>query len=77
VCSAALQSCDRAVEQGRLINPSQPLHLTSKLLDPTTTPQVRPPMPPVYFFVIDVSQAAIGSGLLATAAAAIKACLDK
>lgn len=34
-------------------------------------------MPPVYFFVMDVSQASIGNGLLATAAAAIKACLDK
>ena len=39
--------------------------------------QVRPPMPPVYFFALDVSQAAVGSGLLAAAAAAIKGCLDK
>lgn len=37
---------------------------------------VRPPMPPVFFFVIDVSKNSVGSGLLATAAAAIKASLD-
>lgn len=36
---------------------------------------VRPPMPPVYFFVIDVSYAAVSSGMLAAACAAIKGCL--
>eukprot|EP00198_Chlamydomonas_reinhardtii_P012637 XP_001701974.1 COP-II coat subunit [Chlamydomonas reinhardtii] len=38
---------------------------------------VRPPMPPVYFFCIDVSYAAVASGAVATTAAAIKACLDQ
>jgi protein transport protein SEC24 len=37
---------------------------------------VRPPMPPVYFFVLDVSSAAIASGYLPRACAAIKAQLD-
>ena len=37
---------------------------------------MRPPVPPVYFFVIDVSLTAVNSGMVATAAAAIKACLD-
>lgn len=39
--------------------------------------QVRPPMPPVFFFVIDVSVTAVNSGMVATAAAAIKSCLDR
>lgn len=38
--------------------------------------QVRPPMPPVYFFLIDVSYTAVSTGMVATAAAAIKSCLD-
>jgi len=38
---------------------------------------VRPPQPPVYFFVIDVSYYAVVSGMLASAVAAIKATLDK
>lgn len=38
--------------------------------------QVRPPMPPVYFFVIDVSVSAVNSGMVATTAAAIRSCLD-
>lgn len=33
-------------------------------------------MPPVYFFVIDVSVSAVNSGMVATTAAAIKSCLD-
>jgi protein transport protein SEC24 len=37
---------------------------------------VRPPMPPAFFFVIDVSYTAVASGMLATAAAAIKESLD-
>jgi protein transport protein SEC24 len=37
---------------------------------------VRPPMPPVYFFVLDVSAAAVASGYLARACAGIKAQLD-
>lgn len=38
---------------------------------------VRPPMPPSYFFVIDVSQAAAASGALAAVCAAIAATLDE
>lgn len=38
---------------------------------------VRPPMPPVYFFLIDVSLSAINSGMVMVAAATIKASLDK
>ncbi|CAM9779798.1 unnamed protein product [Pylaiella littoralis] len=37
---------------------------------------VRPPQPPVYMFVIDVSQPAVASGMLYVAAETIKACLD-
>jgi len=37
---------------------------------------VRPPQPPVYMFVIDVSQPAVASGMLHVAAETIKACLD-
>jgi protein transport protein SEC24 len=38
---------------------------------------VRPPMPPVFFFVIDVSYTAVASGMVATVATAIKESLDK
>eukprot|EP00775_Hariotina_reticulata_P013331 gene13331-13460_t len=38
---------------------------------------VRPPMPPVYFFAIDVSAAAYASGMVAVAAKAISSCLDQ
>ncbi|CAM9383976.1 unnamed protein product [Scytosiphon promiscuus] len=37
---------------------------------------VRPPQPPVYMFVIDVSEPAVASGMLHVAAETIKACLD-
>jgi len=37
---------------------------------------VRPPMPPVFFFVIDVSFAAVSSGMLETVCQTIKASLD-
>eukprot|EP00752_Nemacystus_decipiens_P003181 g2944.t1 len=37
---------------------------------------VRPPQPPVYMFVIDVSQPAVASGMVHVAAETIKACLD-
>jgi hypothetical protein len=39
--------------------------------------QVRPPMPPVYFFVIDVSAAAYACGMVSVVASTIKACLDQ
>eukprot|EP00898_Chlorokybus_atmophyticus_P002080 jgi/Chlat1/2873/Chrsp195S03018 len=38
---------------------------------------VRAPMPPVYFFIIDVSYPAVASGMVAVAAAAIKSCLER
>lgn len=37
---------------------------------------VRPPMPPCYFFVIDVSRNAVANGALATVAAAVQGTLD-
>lgn len=37
---------------------------------------VRPPQEPTYFFVLDVSAGAVGSGMLTSVAAAIKASLD-
>ena len=37
---------------------------------------VRPPQPPVYVFLLDVSYAAVSSGMLATAASAIPSSLD-
>ncbi|XP_031503945.1 protein transport protein Sec24-like At3g07100 isoform X1 [Nymphaea colorata] len=37
---------------------------------------VRPPMPPLYFFLIDVSLTAVRSGMLEIAANTIKACLN-
>jgi len=37
---------------------------------------VRPPQPPVYIFLLDVSYAAVSSGMLATAASAILSSLD-
>lgn len=53
--------------------PTHPRHT----FRPPSPAQVRPPMPPVYFFCIDVSYAAVASGAVATTAAAIKACLDQ
>eukprot|EP01018_Ginkgo_biloba_P004601 Gb_11357 [translate_table: standard] len=38
---------------------------------------VRPPMPPLYFFLIDVSLSAVKNGMLKIAAETIKSCLDK
>jgi len=38
---------------------------------------VRAPMPPSFFFVIDVSATAVGCGMVGAAVAAIKACLDR
>ncbi|GIL72053.1 hypothetical protein Vretimale_545 [Volvox reticuliferus] len=37
---------------------------------------VRAPMPPVYFFIIDVSYSAVASGMVPVVAASIKSCLD-
>ncbi|XAR61156.1 hypothetical protein NMG60_11034782 [Bertholletia excelsa] len=38
---------------------------------------VRPPMPPLYFFMIDVSISAVRSGMLEVVAQTIKSCLDR
>ncbi|KAK7397085.1 hypothetical protein VNO78_18252 [Psophocarpus tetragonolobus] len=38
---------------------------------------VRPPMPPVYFFLIDVSISAVRSGMIDVVANTIKSCLDE
>ncbi|GKV38680.1 hypothetical protein SLEP1_g46569 [Rubroshorea leprosula] len=38
---------------------------------------VRPPMPPLYFFLIDVSVSAVRSGMIEVAAQTIKSCLDQ
>ncbi|XP_017695952.2 protein transport protein Sec24-like At3g07100 [Phoenix dactylifera] len=38
---------------------------------------VRPPMPPLYFFLIDVSVSAVRSGFLEVVATTIKSCLDE
>ncbi|CAH9115403.1 unnamed protein product [Cuscuta epithymum] len=38
---------------------------------------VRPPMPPLYFFLIDVSISAVKSGMLQVIANTIKSCLDR
>jgi Sec23/Sec24 trunk domain len=38
---------------------------------------VRPPVAPVYFFVVDVSANAVACGMLAAACTTIKACLDR
>ena len=46
------------------------------ILLPSASLQIRPPMPPVYFFAIDVSAGAVGSGMVAVVANAIKSCLD-
>ncbi|KAL3648810.1 Protein transport protein Sec24A [Castilleja foliolosa] len=37
---------------------------------------VRPPMPPLYFFLIDVSVSAVKSGMLQVMAETVKSCLD-
>ncbi|XP_042431796.1 protein transport protein Sec24-like At3g07100 [Zingiber officinale] len=42
----------------------------------STEYMVRPPMPPLYFFLIDVSVSAVRSGLLEIVAKTIKSCLD-
>lgn len=42
----------------------------------STEYMVRPPMPPLYFFLIDVSVSAVCSGLLEIVAKTIKSCLD-
>ncbi|CAO2825832.1 unnamed protein product [Amaranthus hypochondriacus] len=43
----------------------------------TTEYMVRPPMPPLYFFLIDVSVSAVRSGMIEVVAQTIKSCLNE
>ncbi|CAH2054702.1 unnamed protein product [Thlaspi arvense] len=63
---------------GRRMDMDQRPELTQgsvEIIAPTEY-MVRPPMPPIYFFLIDVSFSAIKSGMLEVAAQTIKSCLD-
>jgi len=46
------------------------------VLESSHTAQVRPPMPAVFFFVLDVTAGAVSSGMLAVACETIKGALD-
>ncbi|KAF6168995.1 hypothetical protein GIB67_038492 [Kingdonia uniflora] len=64
---------------GRRIDADQRPELTKgsvELVAPTEY-MVRPPMPPVYFFLIDVSSSAARSGMLEVVSKTIKSCLDE
>ncbi|KAL0699347.1 hypothetical protein Bca4012_055469 [Brassica carinata] len=63
---------------GRRMDMDQRPELTKgsvEIIAPTEY-MVRPPMPPIYFFLIDVSFSAAKSGMLEVAAQTIKSCLD-
>ncbi|KAF8395779.1 hypothetical protein HHK36_019730 [Tetracentron sinense] len=63
---------------GRRIDLDQRPELTKgsvEFVAPTEN-MVRPPMPPLYFFLIDVSLSAVRSGMLEIVAQTIKSCLD-
>ncbi|CAN7107642.1 unnamed protein product [Brassica rapa subsp. narinosa] len=63
---------------GRRMDLDQRLELTKgsvEIIAPTEY-MVRPPMPPIYFFLIDVSFSATKSGMLEVATQTIKSCLD-
>lgn len=64
---------------GRRIDMDQRPELTKGSVDfvAPTEYMVRPPMPPLYFFLIDVSISAVKSGMLEVAAKTIKSCLDE
>lgn len=51
--------------------------LIAGMLRVTLYNQVRPPQPPIYIFIIDVSYAAINSGMVATAARTLLESLDR
>ncbi|GAB4832920.1 Protein transport protein Sec24A [Ancistrocladus abbreviatus] len=63
---------------GRRIDLDQRPELTQGSVEyvAPTEYMVRPPMPPLYFFLIDVSVSAVRSGMLETVADSIKSCLD-
>uniref|UniRef100_A0A1J3CIZ1 Protein transport protein Sec24-like n=1 Tax=Noccaea caerulescens TaxID=107243 RepID=A0A1J3CIZ1_NOCCA len=63
---------------GRRMDMDQRPELTKgsvEIIAPTEY-MVRPPMPPIYFFLIDVSISATKSGMLEVVAQTIKSCLD-
>ncbi|KAF8050930.1 hypothetical protein N665_1852s0001, partial [Sinapis alba] len=63
---------------GRRMDMDQRPELTKgsvEIIAPTEY-MVRPPMPPIYFFLIDVSFSATKSGMLEVATQTIKSCLD-
>ncbi|XVF70817.1 hypothetical protein PTKIN_Ptkin11bG0192200 [Pterospermum kingtungense] len=64
---------------GRRIDLDQRPELTKgsvELVAPTEY-MVRPPMPPTYFFLIDVSISAVRSGMIEVVAQTIRSCLDE
>lgn len=64
---------------GRRIDLDQRPELTKgsvEFIAPTEY-MVRPPMPPLYFFLIDVSVSAVRSGMVETVAQTIRSCLDE
>lgn len=63
---------------GRRIDTDQRPELTNGSVEfvAPTEYMVRPPMPPLYFFLIDVSVSAVRSGMLEVVAQTIKSCLD-
>ncbi|KAK1581925.1 hypothetical protein Q3G72_010223 [Acer saccharum] len=64
---------------GRRIDIDQRPELTQGSVEfvAPTEYMVRPPMPPLYFFLIDVSISAIRSGMIEVVAQTIKSCLDE
>ncbi|XP_074276585.1 protein transport protein SEC24 A-like isoform X1 [Silene latifolia] len=64
---------------GRRIDADQRPELTKGSVEfvAPTEYMVRPPMPPLYFFLIDVSVSAVRSGMLEVVAQTIKSSLDK
>ncbi len=52
------------------------LHLGSVEFIATAEYEIRPPMAPAHFFIVDASQQAVATGALATACSAISQALD-
>jgi len=69
-------SCSSQLWDHGITDPLGHTVVTLLLLSSYQIIQVRPPQPPVYFFVIDVSEPAIASGMLTNTANAIKLALD-
>ncbi|KAK7344298.1 hypothetical protein VNO77_13744 [Canavalia gladiata] len=64
---------------GRRVDLNQRPELTKGTVEfvAPTDYMARPPMPPVYFFLIDVSISAVRSGMIECVAQTIKSCLDE